>query len=697
MIALAGLGAIGASAAAADTTIRLTTPQDEVAPGDGLCSLREAVLFANGTPEGDCSGAVVSGVTTIIAPRGCYRLVAMGQLVVNLGVEIVLQGAGADAAGCFGSGTVIDAQHTSRVLLVQNAANVSISGVTVTGGVAVSDGGGIEIGQNSGLTLMNAAVTGNAAGAGADGSSSGAMGGFGGRGGAIFSDKGGIVKIVDSTISGNAAGNGGLGGDGNAGASGGAGGDGGAGGGIYMAQFGTVSVAGSSITGNRAGAGGDGGISSGAGGAGGNGGDGGGIARLSPTGSLTVTNSTIAGNAAGDAGGGANGSPHGVDGVAGGGGGIFDQGGTSLTNVTVAGNSAHGIGDGLEEELVSPSIATDSVIAGNGTRNCTGPAIQDGGFNLTFPAQPFSDCPGTTADPKLGPLQHNGGPTETMALPAGSAAIGLGPATGCSAADQRGVARPQGSRCDAGAFEWAPPVLGTANAAATGQTSAVANATVSNPDLQDARVAVSYGTSTAYGATTAPTDLGVGGAPGGTSIAVTGLTPGTAYHLQLLATNADGTSASGDLTITTSSPPSSRAPTVSGFRQSASRWIGGSAFARACARRRRTAVGTTFSFALSENARYVLTFSRTITGRRSKGGCVALTKRNRRNRACTRIFAAGSLAFDGHAGSNRVSFQGRLTRAKRLALGHYSVSIIATDALRQRSKPQQLMFLIVRR
>lgn len=332
-------------------------------------------------------------------------------------------------------------------------------------------------------------------------------------------------------------------------------------------------------------------------------------------------------------------------------------------------------------------------------RNCTGPAIQDGGFNLTFPVQPFSDCPGTTADPELGPLQQNGGPTATIALLPGSAAIGLGPATGCSAADQRGVARPQGSRCDAGAFEWAPPVLGAVSAAATGQTSAVVNGAVNNPDLEDTRVVVSYGTSTAYGLATAPEDLGVGGAPSGTSIAVSGLAPGTTYHLQLLGTNADGTSASGDLTITTStsSTPSSRAPTVSSFRQSASRWIEGSALARASARRRRTAVGTTFSFALSESARYVLTFSRTTTGRRSKGRCVAQTKRNRRNRACVRIVAAGSLGLGGHAGSNRVSFQGRLTRVKRLALGRYSVSIIATDALGQRTKPQQLTFTIVRR
>lgn len=63
-------------------------------------------------------------------------------------------------------------------------------------------------------------------------------------------------------------------------------------------------------------------------------------------------------------------------------------------------------------------------------------------------------------DPLLGPLQDNGGPTFTHALLAGSPAIDTGnPAllgsggSACEATDQRGVARPQGSACDIGAYE----------------------------------------------------------------------------------------------------------------------------------------------------------------------------------------------------------------------------------------------------
>jgi hypothetical protein len=54
-------------------------------------------------------------------------------------------------------------------------------------------------------------------------------------------------------------------------------------------------------------------------------------------------------------------------------------------------------------------------------------------------------------DPRLGPLQDNGGPTPTHALLPGSPAIDTSSA--CPATDQRGVTRPQGAGCDIGAFE----------------------------------------------------------------------------------------------------------------------------------------------------------------------------------------------------------------------------------------------------
>jgi hypothetical protein len=67
-------------------------------------------------------------------------------------------------------------------------------------------------------------------------------------------------------------------------------------------------------------------------------------------------------------------------------------------------------------------------------------------------------CPGLNGDPKLGPLQMNGGETPTMDLGLGSAAIDTGIGSICSdepvnSRDQRGVRRPQGPGCDIGAVE----------------------------------------------------------------------------------------------------------------------------------------------------------------------------------------------------------------------------------------------------
>jgi hypothetical protein len=59
-------------------------------------------------------------------------------------------------------------------------------------------------------------------------------------------------------------------------------------------------------------------------------------------------------------------------------------------------------------------------------------------------------------DPLLGPLQDNGGPTETHALLEGSLAI-----DGCTQCtvnkDQRGIGRPQYDHCDVGAYEVREP------------------------------------------------------------------------------------------------------------------------------------------------------------------------------------------------------------------------------------------------
>ena len=72
----------------------------------------------------------------------------------------------------------------------------------------------------------------------------------------------------------------------------------------------------------------------------------------------------------------------------------------------------------------------------------------------------------TGQDPKLGPLQNNGGATQTRALLPGSPALDAAQTLtpGCTndlgaplTADQRGFARPGSAHCDIGAFEYYPP------------------------------------------------------------------------------------------------------------------------------------------------------------------------------------------------------------------------------------------------
>lgn len=123
-----------------------------------------------------------------------------------------------------------------------------------------------------------------------------------------------------------------------------------------------------------------------------------------------------------------------------------------------------------------------SIIAGSGT-NCQG-TITDGGGNLEDNL--IASCGFHLGSDRLGssdlaPLADNGGPTATMALGAGSAAIGLIPdptsvtVNGsayalCSGSDQRGYPRPGvgASSCDAGAYETQPSPLIVSEARLTG-------------------------------------------------------------------------------------------------------------------------------------------------------------------------------------------------------------------------------------
>lgn len=100
-----------------------------------------------------------------------------------------------------------------------------------------------------------------------------------------------------------------------------------------------------------------------------------------------------------------------------------------------------------------------SIISGNNGSNCSA-AVNDSGYNL----ESGTDCgfSGTgslqSTKPLLGPLQNNGGPTQTMALQSSSPAIDAVPTSSglCPATDQIGNVRPDNgeTRCDIGAYEY---------------------------------------------------------------------------------------------------------------------------------------------------------------------------------------------------------------------------------------------------
>ncbi|MDQ6948176.1 MAG: hypothetical protein M3256_18395, partial [Actinomycetota bacterium] len=143
------------------------------------------------------------------------------------------------------------------------------------------------------------------------------------------------------------------------------------------------------------------------------------------------------------------------------GGGIFSAlrgqpGEATATNLTVTGNSGADIGSGVGDG--GDFKFTNSIIAGNtGAPQCRGG--HSGPYNLDDDGSCFSAATSIHANPLLGPLADNGGPTMTHALLAGSPAIdAVGAGCPPPATDQRGVTRPQGPTCDIGAFEAAAGV-----------------------------------------------------------------------------------------------------------------------------------------------------------------------------------------------------------------------------------------------
>jgi uncharacterized delta-60 repeat protein len=342
---------------------------------DGPGSLRQAILDANALP----------GVNLIQFAPGAYGTITLtsGELLIT--DDLFISGPGA-------TNVIVDGNHASRVLHIDSGKTVTIAGLTITHGLAIGSrdadviGGGI-LNAYSALTVSNCTISGNSA--------------F--HGGGIFNaGLGGSasLQIVNSILSSNSA-------------------VGGFGGGIYndgaLGGSATVRIANSTLSGNSAYQGG--GI------------DNGGINGGSVT--LTIANSTVSGNVA-DIGGGI------INEALGSG-----NGKLVIANSTVSANSANTIAGGIYNASASLEIGStilNSGAAGANIANVSG-TITSRGYNLS------SDDGGgflngtadqINTDPKLGPLQDNGGPTFTHAPACSSPAIDHGK-NFSAATDQRGV------------------------------------------------------------------------------------------------------------------------------------------------------------------------------------------------------------------------------------------------------------------
>jgi hypothetical protein len=145
---------------------------------------------------------------------------------------------------------------------------------------------------------------------------------------------------------------------------------------------------------------------------------------------------------------------------------LFSNGGT-LTNCTLANNQALGgssYSNYYGAALFGGSLTLNNcILANNTTANtqgrmqCAGGAPESGSNDVQWPVNKVAgggaDSPCVTgitlADPMLGPLQDNGGPTATFAPGAAASVVQIG--TACPGTDQTG--KPRASPCTIGAVE----------------------------------------------------------------------------------------------------------------------------------------------------------------------------------------------------------------------------------------------------
>jgi fibronectin-binding autotransporter adhesin len=448
----------------------------------GTGSFLDAVNKANfDAPSADAivfSNSTANGATNFYA--GAARTISLANALPTITNAVTITGPGSSLL-------TINANHFGSVLSLGSpvGSTVTLSGLTLTGGVAGNGiGGGIDA-QSCNLALTDLTVSGNSGDSGGGGIdcygnlsltnctvTGNSTGHYSSGGGGIAAGHStAIITIVNSTISNNSSGGGGNGGGIEAGAltmtitnSTIANNQDGGGGGIYCTTYGTFTITGSTLIGNTAGFYGGGALS---------------LDNGSATATVTVNDCTIVNNTAA----GATGYGY----ASGGGIGLLGFKSTNAVRIissTITGNSAAATatnnsgygGGGISERYGSGPINLDNtIVSGNFAANGRTDIAVLGGVTVTTAYSAIGNTTGFTYTPGPGdltaginlsllPLFDNGGPTRTAALGVGSPAIDHGDPALASSTDQRGVARPQGAGVDIGGYERIPGLGGAATA-----------------------------------------------------------------------------------------------------------------------------------------------------------------------------------------------------------------------------------------
>ena len=119
--------------------------------------------------------------------------------------------------------------------------------------------------------------------------------------------------------------------------------------------------------------------------------------------------------------------------------------------------------------------------------------------------------------------------------------------------------------------------------------------------------------------------------------------------------------------------------------------------ARITAKRKKRPIGTFIDAYVNEGGQVNMTFTKFVTGRRSKGRCVNAKGKVRKSLRCTKpVPQTGKLEFQVQGGRNRIRFYGRVG-PRKLKPGRYAVFARSYDAAGNRSAIVSARFRIVRR